>query len=380
MSANIKKTEVKLAYRMMLDGTRTGLTLDGERGMSIPIRDTEVKRIKKLIRGMDTTQLTNLETWTHIPPPKGGSVGMHLVLRKDRDKDSYYLNLDGNPTTFFNANNDYGYPDTAQVTEAFWYCMQYVERHSSLDKRFPSRLRKAIRDREISVNSLEFALYTEKCTLPMEIIRTWRWVYQTPFMGDQGPRSFASLLRGVSFRQEDYTDEWQEFRVSTKSSANIDRMFCAYYKAEQIEAVQGRAAPDDLQGRIRFDLGLTKTWFKDRRLHTLQDLEDFVARNGGWATVLLKQTEAVMEKCALRHMFTVTTDQDTWDTARYGADAHWAMINGRAEMGFTTERKVKSMVDDNGRSYVEMYRKQALLVRGEASRLSLDLSPVRLEQ
>lgn len=400
--------------RVMLDGMRSGVTLDMGNGARLLITKSEVKEIRAILRSPNIRRKVrweNLEASVTVKPPEGGSVGMNLVLRKESVKHrsgvlvKHYLNLDGNPTTFFHADNYYGSPDTRQLIDAFLYCIGRVEDRAGM--KFPERVVQAIRNREIALSSLEFAMYSNPLPRPLKVIQAWRWTYQMPYMMSTGVAcSFASMLKNVSFTTEDYSkasygekemingekvwridmneeevQEWQEFRVSTRSGANIDRMLCAYYKAGTVLDMNPDAdVPDDLQGRIRFDLHLNRTWFKDKRIHTLADLERMVASRGGWHEVLHREINVVFDRCALRQIFLSTLDRSTWDLEKFNETAHRAMVNARLEMGMPTERKLRMIERGDGDKLVAAYRRQAELIARDGSALVIDMSPLKITE
>lgn len=365
-----------IKYRMMLDSSRSGMGLGYEEapeGMKVEIHGTEIRRIKKIMQAADALE-AGTDTMIYVPPPEGGASGMNLVLRKDKDRPKYYLNLDGNPTTFFNENNDYGSPDTSQLVRAFRYVIRIVQDSTGI--KFPRRIRESVRDGDIALNSLEFAIYTYPVRDPLGLIRAWKWVYTMPSMSDSGmPQTFTDMIRGVRYV---HTEFWDEFRVWTQHrNSSPDRMFCAYYKAKEISEVQGRMPPEDLQGRIRIDLGLKYRWFADKKIKNLMDFDAYLKKKGGIREVLQFEIGRIMGACHLQYMFEIGFDESKWDLAKCSAQAHKHMVMARKEMSIPLSAKFGALQSGDMRAFERLYRDQQDVIVGDAQRLQLDMSRVQ---
>lgn len=297
---------------------------------------------------------------------------IHLTLRQDnRDKKVWYLNMDGNPLTFLTGTNVYGWPEAdKQIVKVFLMCLDSVEKKTKME--FPKRIREQIQGQNIRMNMLEFASYTPPLLDKKRIVNAWGYMFRRSNSLKMTGGYYKSLEELLNVRV--YEQSWKNTSFSLavlNSQRSKEVLFMAYDKEEQMREqrreqeekddvefdVKARGwkkadqystegVPIDIKKRLRLEISLQSVWFNRRRIKTLLDLKQYVARHhgGDWAALIASEIQRVLDRACLVEMWSfdkqAVLDAADLDlpvvpglNAEIPTDAWLAMLEARSEYG-----------------------------------------------
>lgn len=321
--------------RVMLDGVLIGTNLTG----AIDVMDSEVQTVKDI--------LVRCKTCHHL----GGSdievtvtrkSGVVLSLRRHKMTKQFYLNMSGNPLTFLKGTNEYGYAEAdRQIITAYRVCLEMVEEETGL--MFPLRLKAAIADRDIHMNSIEFACYTKPLKDKAGMMDAWRYIYRTADSNGQGEHT--PLLDLLDLKLEIKNKKHKSsvpLKIMSRDGGELVAMLQIYDKALALEA-QKMEVKSDIKNRLRLDLSLNYGWFRrhavnKKKLKTLKDLVAYVENKGGWVAFLKQEFEWALDRTCLFHMWEFEAQpilDETYERGQAGyKDLSWevyfAMLDARS--------------------------------------------------
>jgi hypothetical protein len=279
-------------HKVMLDGARVGSTLEDVGNIELTtdemviIKNILVKNKAVYSKGEYVLHVENKST-------------MQLVLRKHLHfKNRWYINLSGNPLTFFEGSNTYGWPEAdLQVVAAFKYCITYAQRIAKMH--FPQRIKEAIVNLEFNINSLEFACYTKQVKDKDQVLNAWDYMYRVSdsFQG----LKHISLEKLLNVKRIN-TEYENSFSLALLRDKKYEVLLMLYDKEAQMLS-KGLEVPEDIKDRLRVDLGLTSYWFKRRSIRTMKQFVNYVELKGGWKTFIANEITIAFNKTCLLHMF-----------------------------------------------------------------------------
>jgi hypothetical protein len=329
----------KSKYYCMADGMRAGVgleTMKAKVGLEVDGIDVtmeEAMNLTKVLRAMRTMKY-NVEHNEYVvnKPSKyrdseGRSVStLRIALREHETNEGlWFFNISGNPLKHFEGNNAYGYPAAGQVIrDTFRRCLSWLEKKSGIN--IVESVHDKVRDGLINIHNLEFAIYTRKCDVDIRpMINAWRYVYRTAdWAGVDGMHKSLDQLLSVNSRnqREEYEDSFAVEVMQAKMRVNnaTDDMgkiykatretvsgLCIYDKSAEMSGDEGvpDEVLDDLKGRLRLDLWLTRVWLARKRIKTVLDLENYVAskHEGEWRHFIVSELQVVLDKTALQYMW-----------------------------------------------------------------------------
>lgn len=319
--------------RFMVDGQRSGTRLKGgtnevqttmKGGLLLLTR--EVKEVRDILRKVAKGR--DVEKHELTVKVRGESSEVRVTLRRHRMfHNQWYLNLDGNPLTFFLRGNVYGKANADhQVKRVYTKCMDALEEESGM--KFPQRLRGMVEKGQIHINALEFAAYTGKLPDKNKIINAWHYIFhKSTYCDEKGREHFLADMLGFKYMSDGQKDETFSIATARKIDKSPIVMFSAYDKEAEIRknikstggsdfdvkadtdemARKYRIAkvPDDIKDRLRLEIAFTSIWFSSKHIRTLADLTERVNKmhGGKWTNLIRSELRAIMEQACLVDMW-----------------------------------------------------------------------------
>ncbi len=287
--------------RVMLDGVLMGTNLNG----AIDVQDSEVHTVKDILVSCKTCHQLGGSDIEVVVTRKSG---INLSLRRHKMTKQFYLNMSGNPLTFLKGGNEYGYAEAdRQIITAYRICLEMVERETGM--LFPLRLKAAIADRDIHINSMEFACYTKPLKVDKaELMDMWRYVYRTG--NSNGAGEHTPLLDLLDLKLEVKNKKHKSsvpLKIMSRDGGELVAMLQVYDKAKERRDNKFEVSAD-IENRLRLDLNLSYGWFRrkainKKKLKTLKDLMAYVENKGGWLAFLQQEFEWALDRTCLFHMW-----------------------------------------------------------------------------
>jgi hypothetical protein len=347
----------KAKTRIMLDGMRGGSKIDSD----IKLRSLEVEIIRDILIKCGAEQST-----LELPLPitnsdsllvEGKKSIMQLTLRRDqKNVKVYYLNLSGNPLNFFEDSNVYGWADAAwQIQKAFKYCITYAQKKARLH--FPDRIKDAILNLDINLNSLEFATYTKPLIgiSKLKLINSLDYMYRVSNSYDFEADTNKSLCKLLNISRNNIYDT--TFSLSVLNESFQPEMYFMLYdkEAEMIkDGINSNLVPIDILDRLRLEVHLTHVWFQKYRIKTLKQMVAYVEKSGGWETFIKAQMTYAINRTCIHEMFRFPAEtiidgsyktNDAIGELKTGLslECYQAMLIARSQMNITNSEHMDKM-------------------------------------
>jgi hypothetical protein len=345
---------MRTKQKVMLDGARVGTALEDVKG-SIELDSSEYKIIKQIFIKAKVKE--SIEMILAIKNKLDNESTMHLVLRRHiHQEDKWYLNLSGNPLTFFEDSNTYGWPEAdEQILKAFKYCITYAQKKARMY--FPLRIRSDILNLDFHINSLEFASYTHKVKDKAQILNAWDYMYSSSNSYDGLKHKSLEKLLNVNRNNRQYDTS---FSLELLRDKKVESMLTIYDK--ELEMLNRNVGleniPLDIKDRLRVDLNLCSYWFKQRSIKTMRQFVIYVDSKGGWENFIKSEMMIAFNRTCLLHMFTFPAESIINSSYKLGDNvnglnsrislaAYQAMLYARASFYVTDDDKMQALLGNS---------------------------------
>jgi hypothetical protein len=427
------KNDIKLIdrSRVFVDGGRFGTKLFKRGDASVKIAEKDARQVRKVMRAAlgNTRDVESKELRVKVI----AKAPMWLVLRQDsRNKKNWYLNVDGNPAKYILGDNIYGLANAEkQIKYIFRRCIKSVQKVAGME--MPSSVLQDVEDGNIYLNSLEFACYSNPLRVdPKKITGAWRYMFRRGhIVGEDGKTHTLEEILGVKTRTE-YENSFYCWLLAPKPRPKAEEgetarkypdvkhiMFLAYDKIEELQSgwkdksknaigedgedyitddkhiknvarIQKDEALNDIQNRIRYDIGFTNAWFVHKGLTTLAKLAKHVHKefDGKWPLFVQHYVHMIFERACLGEMWTFDW-REVRDAKRAGLNrvpglnpqvptaAYMVMAEARVERTKLTMDGIDDKLSGNPRYWQEIAKAAPLLSSEEAESLGIDISRTR---
>lgn len=327
---------MKTKHYFMADGMRAGIGLEGIRAGvelhadNVSLTKSEADSVKRVMKRRRAKYNAENNEWVLNKPSKYKDVEdrsvstLRIALREhETNAGVFFFNISGNPLKHFTGSNVYGSPQAGiLVRKTFLACLKWLDKEMEIEQSVYDK----VQEGKINLHNMEFAIYTEKCDVDVKpMINIWRYVYRAAdWAGADGVHKSLDQLIGVNSRRqvEEYEDSFavEVMRTSVRSASADGRPpklkretvsgICIYDKSAELLNTDSEVSAEileDLAGRMRIDLWLTRLWLSDKRIQTVLDLESYVEKqhNGDWKQFIVIELENVINKTALHYMFKI---------------------------------------------------------------------------
>lgn len=321
MNHEVQKLKDRRLYveRMMLDGSASGVTLNSDT-CDLPLDVMEASALMKAMKRLIKKNCAYIEGHDYKAiKNKNQDYPLVIALRRHKiNANEWFLNVDGNTAGHYQGSNVYGNSNVGwQIRGMFEDCLRWVEKESEID--LPNSIMEKIQKGKINLYMLEMAAYTKKTDADItSVINKWQFMYKNSSWKEDGKHVFLPRILGVkSYDTEDYETSFSvatlflERNVVNGKHKIIRRTLAGirlYDKLEQLEeegVELDERIKKDIEGRLRVDLWLTRTWMNRAKIKTLAELENYVKGNysGLWKDFIDYELWQVISKSALRYMF-----------------------------------------------------------------------------
>lgn len=316
---------------VMLDGMLVGTRLSA-------LKQADMKALRKLMVAYGCTELGGQDI--EIAIERKSTVKLSLRRHK-MNKDEWFLNLSGNPLTFFKGDNTYGYVEADEmIVRCYEACVARLERFGE----FPKRVKKMIADKDINLNQLEFACYTSAVPDKAQLLNDWAHMYRHSYSTADGKehKGLLDLLDlkferkhkkhvsdvGLKILSRDGSEEVAMLRVYDKAAER---------RSKDLEVARG------IENRLRIDLNLSYGWFRrhsimGQKIKTLRDLVAYVEKGGDWIDFIRREIAWALDRTKLFEMWTF--DIEAVQNGKHRArmpEVYLAMAHQRANLRVTDE-------------------------------------------
>lgn len=284
---------------MFLDGMLTGTAVE----VKTRIDNEVATRLKKMMEKAGAS----FEKGELGLPIEGKGGFLLLSLRKEKGKDRWFLNLSGNPITFVQKTNVFGYGEPGQqILDCFRVAVKRLEKMCG--KAAPAGLKDQLSSGNININSLEFAAYTKKMKNKKLYLSTLQHVWGSAAVRCGDSRTSLESLLNVTVTQN-VDNQTIGFRFPYLRRG-VGKLLLLYDKYEQMQAKYPEIELKDLEkikDRLRFDLHLTKIWMESRRIQTVGDLQKRFGRDE--VGLVAQEIRDCVDKACLVYMFEITKER-----------------------------------------------------------------------
>lgn len=283
----------------MLDGVQLGLNLD--------LETSELTTCRSILNAAGANAV---DTRTVELTVNGKRGRVMLSLRQHlHDRQRYFLNLSGNPLTFYTGQNVVGFAENCMlmIQQLYRRTLAIVERQSRW--KFPARLYNAIDSAELNINYIEFATYSTVVPDVTQLLADTHHMYSSAYSLTDNALSVAELLN-VRHERQHITHTSIALKLMGSDRRGIDRMLLAYDKvAEQGSKQSPHTAL--IANRLRIELSLQSEWFRrkkigGKKLQTLAQLDAYVKlKHKTWTAFIDYEFALAVERSHLFSMWSI---------------------------------------------------------------------------
>ena len=290
----------------MLDGVQLGLNLQ--------LEANELQQCRHVLTAAGAIQKDAKTLEINVSDNRGQLV---LAVRQHlHDKTRWFLNMSGNPLTFYTGQNVIGFAEKCDtmIVCAYKRVMSIVEDLAEL--KFPQRLSDELTKRNVNINYIEFATYTTKVDDVKQLLADWHHMYDASYSSNGRANTSVSELLNVRHERLHISHTSVALKIMGSDRRGIDSMLMAYNKSEELQSKAGTIDTNAvhaflIKDRIRVELSLQSEWFKrkkiaGRKLQTLAQLDQYVKqRHTTWPAFIDYEFAKAVERCCLFSMWTV---------------------------------------------------------------------------
>lgn len=285
----------------MLDGTQLGLNIN--------IENAELQQCRHILASAGAIQKDAKTLELVVKNANRGtlvlSVRQHL-----HDKSRWFLNLSGNPLTFYTGQNAIGFAAdcTTMIVSAYKKVLKLVENDAAL--KFPRRLYAELENKNVNVNYIEFATYTNIVSDVKQLLADWHHMYSASYSAAGTHNISVNELLNIRHERLHVSHTSVALKLMGSDRRGIDTMLMAYDKADELQS-KSSAVPKLIANRIRVELSLQSEWFKrkkisGKKLQTLQQLDMYIkARHGTWPVFIDYEFDIAIKRSHLFSMWTI---------------------------------------------------------------------------
>lgn len=308
------KAVLRVRSKSMIDGVTMGMAAGKEldmatearSSMELPVTELEYRALTRAVskyvteRHGDPTSLeatVSLEDLGYTGIDGAELKPLMLSLRRDKHSKNHYLNLSGNPLTFFTGQNQYGTDDIGRtLVSAYLAALRIVDPERTL----PKSLRRKIKELDFNIHSIEFATYTRPLKDKRWLVEALHKLYAAAAVPHEGKMLCSQFLECYPVSLQDTEGSLRLKLYRRHGARKVNDISILLYDKEQLEEVHA-----ELKSRLRIDLMFNQDWFTcNPSLRKASNLVDHVNSVGGWPVFIHRYARKALERSGMVYLLT----------------------------------------------------------------------------
>ncbi len=277
----------------MLDGIRSGVTLEMNEGVGITVSADTYTAILDAIQKTQRYVGRGECGWTTV-----GIGGSDARVECNKMGGRFFLNVNGNPISFLTGQNVVGECDLPRTVLRLYQGVERAIRQEVSAFQFPAEVRMKVKGLDIQLHSLAFAMYTSELGFTdwgnvRFLLDAVEMMFSTFIAGER--QTVKGVLGLAVERSGDFSLLVRRFTATGEGKRKNYWSFRLYNKfAEVSERGAGGVQAGFVRGRLRLDVTLSGRWFRQNRIRTLADLHAHITATpggtySGWVTRMVEK-------------------------------------------------------------------------------------------